>query len=369
MSKTTKIRLAIAALVAACAFPAYVLASVVLTGSAGTSIQATVTAPAAGDLVTGASIQVPFQSVINDLATIKGATTQQTIVNYVSSPYTWTMPTGINYASAVVDVLLVGGGGGGGSGAVCLTSSSNKCSGGAGGASGSVTHRMIPANYIGVGGTTVAVTVGGGGLGGSTVGAATSTAGNTGAQGGTTSFGTFLQAGGGYGGGGGQVSGSTQSAGPTQFGDFASCAGPIGLIDAGQQPSDCLGAPAPGGSGGGYNGLAAGCYPGGAGGITGGDVWPDAGAYGGIVPDAGGSGAVGGAGLAAPFFFGAGGGGGACNIVLYTAGAHQAGGSGSNYGGGGGGGGVGLTDGSGSGNAGPGGGGATGVAYIVVRSW
>lgn len=41
-----------------------------ITGVAGTTINAVVSAPSAGDLITGSSIQTPMQSVVNDLATI-----------------------------------------------------------------------------------------------------------------------------------------------------------------------------------------------------------------------------------------------------------------------------------------------------------
>lgn len=54
-----------------CLLPGAARAVVTITGTAGSTINASVSAPSAGDFITGSSIQTPFQSVTNDLATIK----------------------------------------------------------------------------------------------------------------------------------------------------------------------------------------------------------------------------------------------------------------------------------------------------------
>lgn len=120
---------------------------------------------------------------------------------------TFVVPVGITECQ----VVCIGSGGQGGGGASSV--STNK-SGGAGGGGGGVSVASLRAIDLGSAGTSITVTVAAGGSGsggGGTAGAGAS--GSNGANGGTTSFGTLLKAGGGGGGLGGLAGGSTSGAG------------------------------------------------------------------------------------------------------------------------------------------------------------
>lgn len=107
---------------------------------------------------------------------------------------TWTKPAG---ASAVY-VFALGAGGGGGSGARQVSSGTAYRNGGGGGGGGAHRETVFAASILSA---TVSVTVGAGGIGGSSVTAIAATAGNIGSNGGDTLFGSYLTAGGGLGAG------------------------------------------------------------------------------------------------------------------------------------------------------------------------
>ena len=120
-------------------------------------------------------------------------------VQLFSSSGTWTKPGG---TPKFVMVELLGAGGGGGSGALD-TNTANYRGGGAGGGGGARVTRFYAVSELPA---TVTVTVGAGGNGGAAV---TGTGvGNSGAVGGTTTFGTMVSA---YGGGGGYRGATTAS--------------------------------------------------------------------------------------------------------------------------------------------------------------
>ena len=79
--------------------PGSALAVATLTGTAGSSINAQVTAPSSGDLINGSSIQVPLTSIVNDLATIKAGA-------YVTSATV--LHSGIEVFSNQLDVSTAG---------------------------------------------------------------------------------------------------------------------------------------------------------------------------------------------------------------------------------------------------------------------
>lgn len=119
-------------------------------------------------------------------------------VQIFTSSGTWTKPAG----AKSVDVVVIAGGGGGSSGRVNAGQW-----GGAGGGGGSYSSRKaIPASVLG---STEAVTVGQGGIGGAAVNTPNA-ASNAGTAGGTSSFGEWVFAGGGSGatGGNGPAGGS-----------------------------------------------------------------------------------------------------------------------------------------------------------------
>jgi hypothetical protein len=122
----------------------------------------------------------------------------QTNIQVFTSSGTWTKPDG----AKVVETILLGGGGGGGSGR-CDVAGTVRCAGG-GGASSLIVTRTFDASLLT---STVAVTVGAGGLG--AAGKTTVGDGNPGTNGGDTTFGTYLKALGGGGGQGGTASSGT----------------------------------------------------------------------------------------------------------------------------------------------------------------
>lgn len=73
--------------VIACLFliPGFARAVTTLTGTSGTVVNASCSAPSAGDFITGASIQTPLQSVENDLATISRGVWTSTAAESVGS--------------------------------------------------------------------------------------------------------------------------------------------------------------------------------------------------------------------------------------------------------------------------------------------
>lgn len=111
--------------------------------------------------------------------------------NEYTSSGTWNKPAGTTF----VMVECWGGGGGGASGA--RGASGNYVLAGAGGGGGAYTYRLFKASDLS---SSVTVTVGAGGTGGAAI-TSNDTSGNRGSDGGTTSFGTYLDS---YGGGGGE---------------------------------------------------------------------------------------------------------------------------------------------------------------------
>ena len=119
-----------------------------------------------------------------------GGTLTLTLREYTTGA-TWSKPAGL----VSVDVICVGGGGGGGSGA--RRASGVITRGGGGGGGGAVSFTQVLASSLG---STETVTIGAGGTGGAAV-TADSTAGTAASNGGQTSFGTHCVAPGGNGGG------------------------------------------------------------------------------------------------------------------------------------------------------------------------
>jgi hypothetical protein len=279
-----------------------------------------------------------------------------------TSSTTWNIPTNVKQ---LVGAAVLGAGGGGGSGGYAsapspeVGSGSARVSGGAGGGGGA----LYIAFNTPISGTALTISVGAGGAGGTvTASSGNFTAGNAGADGGASSVGSLMTAGGGFGGKGGTAyaSGTTQVAG-TPAGGSAGTASTIiwgSLTQAGAA---------------GGNGASAGTAIFGAAGAGGTSA---IGAYSGVpflsLPGtgAGGQSAVGtttsgtyavgsgGAGGGANFIGGGGGGGGGSVFANATVGittpATSAAGAG-NHGGGGGGGGIGAIGETTSGTAGAGG--------------
>jgi len=173
---------------------------------------------------------------------------------------TWTKPTGALY----VQVTAVGAGGGGGG---------SNVTGGAGGGGGGQSTNIYPASVLT---STVSITIGGAGSGG-----ATSVNGN---PGGTTSFGAFLQAGGGAGGAagtGGNATGGAGGKGTSNGGNGGNGSSASGGPGTSGQDGNGLAAGGGGGGGsaaggfgqaggtGGHQGFAAGNAAGGSSGSSG----------------------------------------------------------------------------------------------------
>lgn len=116
---------------------------------------------------------------------------------------TWVKPAN----ARMIEVIVIGGGGGGGSGAFNnLSVANNYATGGSGGSSGGRSEKTFEARHLPA---SVAVTVGQGGLGGTSLNTSTPTNGVFGNDGGETNFGTYLTAFGGQGGQGGLFGTST----------------------------------------------------------------------------------------------------------------------------------------------------------------
>lgn len=248
---------------------------------------------------------------------------------------TWTKPAG----AKVVEVFVIGGGGGGGKASTGAEGTARD-GGGGGGAGGAVIGQFNADDLD----ATVAITIGAGGAGGTADGGF-----NTGGAGGTTSFGTYVQAGGGAGGSSGGMtldSPNTASGGAAGASSLLVGPGGAGLSGAGVlfgSPgfSGHIGSGGAGSSRVASNtnnlGLEGGNSSAGAGGLRGGNA------------DPGGNGVDGSATNG-----GSGGGGGAKG---------QPGGNGGFPGGGGGGGGANRTDDGAGGNGGSGG---AGKAIVIT---
>lgn len=253
---------------------------------------------------------------------------------------TYIKPAGAQFA----EVIAIGGGGGGGSG------QAGTGGGGAGGAGGNFAWRRVPGSLLT---STVAVTVGAPAAGGASVSGSAN--GINGAAGVTSSFGSYVRAGGGSG-GQGNAGGTAPNSLPSPFEDdtFRSVEGTSGgfaSLSSGAAGTDSPQTTAlerqgaAGGGGGSRGGVSQ------AGG-DGGDAWTLAGGVA-VIASAGAAGASAAVNDPVP---GAGGAGGGCSGT-----SGRAGGNGGNYGGGGGGGSSGAPSGAG-------GNGAGGIVYVVTYS-
>jgi hypothetical protein len=255
--------------------------------------------------------------------------------------HVWAKPAG----ASAVEIIAIGGGGGGGGGQ--LRAASNVRAGGTGGGGGAISRVLLPASLLAA---SESLTVGNGGTGGAaqTVSTGLGADGNPGAA---SSFGSWLQAGGGGGGKGANGTNNIDpgTAGAGLFagsigGDTSTTAGTVGGTGGGGG----------GGGGGGTSPAGSTTSNGGAGGAGPNWIASIAGGAGGIAP--GGDGANGTSTAAGSPLPGAGGGGGASS----ASGPGANGGNGGDYGGGGGGGGGGTTTASGAG-----GDGASGIVVVI----
>ena len=261
-------------------------------------------------------------------------------VQVFSANGTWTKPSG----AKIVEIFLFGGGGGGGSG--CKYSSGISRFGGAGGGGGGFTHiEGIQASTLG---STVSVTIGAGGTGGTAVSANT-TDGNVGVAGGSTIFGSY-RAFGGAGGGKGQQ--TTTVAGTAGVGRES---GGAGGLSNGKTPATVSFASGGGGAGGDVN--SADTVISGGAGAAAGATWMGTPIAGGAAGTASTNAGAGNSPATNSALAGSGGGGG------YSASTRITGGAGGFPGGGGGGGAAGI---DGSLNSGAGGAGADGFAMIIT---
>lgn len=150
-----------------------------------------------------------------------GGSSTPTQVDVINTSGTWDKPTG----AKTITVYCIGGGAGGGAGRSNATSSV-RC-GGAGGGAGGISAWTFRAADVP---NQVNVTIGAGGTGAATV---TNANGGNGNNGGTTIFGSLLQALGGFGGAGGTTaSASTGGAGGYVMGQIFSFAGLTANITA-----------------------------------------------------------------------------------------------------------------------------------------
>jgi len=175
-------------------------------------VDVTFTLTATADVTSGTSVTI--QSAL--LSTKVGANSAFLVTETFTSSGTWTRPTGVNY---LVGVIAVGGGGGGGGGSVRRA---NSTTGGAGpfGGGGGASSRWAYAQNLYVGDvSTISIGIGAGGVGGTAAvtvkasgnaGTAIEAYGGVGANGGATTFGSYLSI---PGGGGGSANASTAGTG------------------------------------------------------------------------------------------------------------------------------------------------------------
>lgn len=258
--------------------------------------------------------------------------------------HTWYEPSDAQF----VEVVIIGGGGGGGGGRRGAAGT-NRYGGGGGGA-GAMARALYLASDLA---STVTVTLGDGGTAGDD-GGASNTNGTNGGAGVSSSFGTYLRAGGGDKGNGG---GSTAPA-PASTGDGGSgyATGSFPGNDGGDGDGSVGGSSRTGpggGGGGGFIDSANNVNEGGDGGVP-------ADLDGVVSGGAGGSGAAGTAGAAVGAFGGTGGGGGGAS----AAGAQSTRRGAAGIRGSGGGGGGACTNGVAAGQ-----GGAGGAGYCLVLAW
>jgi len=302
--------------------------------------------------VSGVSASTVRTLTVPDANGTIALTAQLTDTQIFTANGTWTKPAG----AKLVHYLLIGGGGGGGGGR--RSDSSTAAAGGGGGRAGCVNVGWAPASYFG---STETVTIGSGGAGSNPRNGANNANGIDGNSGGTTLFGSVLQALGGTLGGGGTTSaggtGAAISQGVVYYGTLTASAGvPGASISAnGIAPVDTL-YTAPGGPGGGKSAANV-YYTGGNGGGVGAPSPNRTGVTAGASASAS---SAGGNGITSHQYFGTGGAGGSPNT---TTGAANPGGDGGLYGAGGGGGSGCLND---AGGDETGGDGAAGIVVITT---
>lgn len=205
---------------------------------------ATSAAPASGNVVvvTGddGNIDGNFIDTLPGTTTVTGTSTGNSRVEIITSSSTWSKPSHAKY----IEVYAIGGGGGG-AGAGIDNAAPKAENGGAGGGGGGISFMRFNAGALP---STVTVTIGGGGVGGAGRSAGSNGAGQNGADGVSTSFGSYLIA---YGGTGGQAQTSGLGSGPGGTGSLHTGTGGGHVGAEGANASTTLTAFGPTGGGGG----------------------------------------------------------------------------------------------------------------------
>lgn len=266
-------------------------------------------------------------SLVPSQKATKTALSKKGVLSYdvFTSSGTWNKPDG----AKVVEIFAIGGGGGGGKGSTGAEGTARN--GGGGGGPGGAVVGQFDADDLS---STVAVTVGTGGAGGTTDGGF-----NTGGAGGASSFGSYVQAGGGTGGASGAMAlgpgaGGEAGASSLQVGGGGMASGAAGVPYGHPGTNGHVGSGAGGSSRRADNGQNLGLQGGnssaGAGGTQGGDAAPGGNGVTGSATNGGSGGGGGGKGLAGGNggFPGGGGGGGGANRTGDGAGGN--GGAGAN---------------------------------------